>query len=69
MWEAELPSTLTLNPGELQYLRRAVQRDIEDFDEESMNRDMEEYALAEVALACEVLKVLTRAIKEVQDAH
>lgn len=58
---------LRLNPNELHYLRRAVQRDIESFDEESMRHDMEEYAVAEVALACEVLKVLTRDLDEVRD--
>jgi len=54
---------LTLNPNELHYLRRAVQRDIES----SMRHDMEEYAVAEVALACEVLKVLTSDLDEVRD--
>lgn len=56
--------TLTVNAKEIDYLRRAVERDLEMFDAESMMCDMEEYAMVEAAQACQILKMLKRVCQD-----
>jgi len=61
--------TLVLTPGELDYLRRAVGRDLEDFDAESMQSDMEEYAILEAHHATEMMRLLQRVAQEQVYTH
>jgi hypothetical protein len=61
--------TMVISPQELDYLRRAVTRDLRDFDESSMDHDMEEYAIVEAAHASAMLKVLQRIEQEQVFTH
>jgi|688.fasta_scaffold716815_2 hypothetical protein len=61
--------TLVLTPSELEYLLRAVDRDLEDFDSESMRSDMEEYAVLEAHHAAEMLRLLQRVSQEQVYTH
>lgn len=56
--------TLAVTPYELEYLRRAVTRDLEEFDAESMMVDMEEYAILEASNATRMLELLGRVAQE-----
>lgn len=61
--------TLTLTPAELGYLRRAVARDIEEWEEGMMRSDMDDYAALEVAKAEMVSRLLRKAEQEQVYTH
>lgn len=61
--------TLTLTPSELRYLRRAVARDIEEFEEGMMRSEADDYAAMEVAKAEMVSRLLRKAEQEQVYTH
>jgi hypothetical protein len=61
--------TLTLTVDELAYLRRAVERDIEEWEEGMMRSEMDDYAALEVAKAEMVSRLLRKAEQEQVYTH